>query len=93
MFLHTAKIAERCGYGVLHGIVDSIWIKKRKYEDDHNKTVDIQNYLKLKELIEQQTVLEYHLKAYTSGLLLFIPKQMIFYLFPTAILEHLKMVL
>jgi DNA polymerase I len=55
--LHAAKIAERCGYRVLHGIVDSIWIKKKKNEaEDDDKTVeDIQNYLKLKESIEQQT--------------------------------------
>jgi DNA polymerase, archaea type len=52
-----AKIAERCGYRVLHGIVDSIWIKKKKNEaEDDDKTVeDILNYLKLKESIEQQT--------------------------------------
>ena len=55
--LHAAKIAEKCGYRVLHGIVDSMWIKKKKNEaEDDDKTVeDIQNYLKLKESIGQQT--------------------------------------
>jgi DNA polymerase, archaea type len=48
--LHAAKIAERCGYRVLHGIVDSIWIKKKK--DGNYNNVD---YLELKESIEQQT--------------------------------------
>ena len=58
ILLHAAKIAERYGgYRVLHGIVDSIWIqiKQKKDEDVTNKAVDIQNYLKLKESIEQQT--------------------------------------
>jgi DNA polymerase, archaea type len=51
--LHAAKIAERCGgYRVLHGIVDSIWVQKKKTEDDDDSTAD---YLKLKESIEQQT--------------------------------------
>jgi DNA polymerase-2 len=49
ILLHTAKIAERCGYRVLHGIVDSIWIKKK---DDDENNVD---YSELKESIEQQT--------------------------------------
>jgi DNA polymerase, archaea type len=48
--LHAAKIAERCEYRVLHGIVDSIWIKKKK--DGNYNNVD---YLELKESIEQQT--------------------------------------
>jgi DNA polymerase-2 len=61
ILLQAAKIAERCGsgYRVLHGIVDSIWIqKKRKEEEDEHaldKTVDIKKYLKLKESIERET--------------------------------------
>jgi DNA polymerase-2 len=59
ILLHTAKIAERCGYRVLHGIVDSIWIqKKEKKKDEYvpDGTVeDIHNYLKLKESIERET--------------------------------------
>jgi DNA polymerase, archaea type len=57
ILLHAAKIAERCGYRVLHGIVDSIWIKKEDEDDSEHddKTIDIANYLKLKESIEQQT--------------------------------------
>src|SRR5919199_686018 len=55
ILLQAAKIAERCGYRVLHGIVDSIWIQKKKNEDVHGKTATIQNYLKLKESIERET--------------------------------------
>src|SRR5919198_1270838 len=44
ILLHAAKIAERCGYRVLHGIVDSIWIQKKdkerkKHEDICDKAV------------------------------------------------------
>ena len=66
--LQTAKIAERLGFRVLHGIVDSIWIKKEQKsssDDDGNKIgVDDEkkakengkaDYLQLKEVIEQQT--------------------------------------
>jgi DNA polymerase-2 len=67
IMLQTAKIAERLGFRVLHGIVDSIWIKKEEHknnDDDGNKlTVDKMktkendkaDYLQLKEVIEQQT--------------------------------------
>jgi DNA polymerase, archaea type len=56
ILLHAVKIAERNGYRVLHGIVDSIWIQReKKGEDVPDKTVDIQNYLKLKESIERET--------------------------------------
>jgi DNA polymerase, archaea type len=53
ILLQTAKIAERCGFRVLHGIVDSIWVKKK--EDDGGNNIDIQDYLKLKESIEKET--------------------------------------
>jgi len=56
ILLHAVKIAERNGYRVLHGIVDSIWIQREKKDEDvPDKTVDIQNYLKLKESIERET--------------------------------------
>jgi DNA polymerase elongation subunit (family B) len=56
ILLHAVKIPEKCGYKVLHGIVDSIWIQnKNKHEDVHNKTMDIKNYLKLKDSIERET--------------------------------------
>src|SRR5919199_1682889 len=62
--LHAVKIAERCGYRILHGIVDSIWIQKKekkkeketeKDKDALNKNVNTQNYLKLKEAIQRET--------------------------------------
>ena len=37
---------------VLHGIVDSIWVKKK---GNYNNRANIQDYLRLKELIEKQT--------------------------------------
>lgn len=48
ILLQTAKIAERHGFRVLHGIVDSLWIQKKK-----NATK--QDYLELKESIETET--------------------------------------
>jgi DNA polymerase elongation subunit (family B) len=50
ILLHSARLAERYGFEVLHGIVDSIWIKKRD-NCDYTKV----DYLKLKEIVEQQT--------------------------------------
>ena len=62
ILLQTVKIAERHGFRVLHGIVDSIWVKKR---DDlmmvttTNTPMVVSpeyhdNYLKLKEVLEQE---------------------------------------
>ena len=52
ILLHAAKIAEKRGrYRVLHGIVDSIWIKKK---DKYDNKANIQDYLKLKESIERE---------------------------------------
>ncbi len=52
ILLQAAKIAERQGFRVLHGIVDSIWIKKKK----NDSTVQQKNdYLHLKESIEKET--------------------------------------
>jgi len=44
IFLKAAKAAEKCGFRVIHGIVDSIWIQKKGTEQ--------QDYLELKEAIE-----------------------------------------
>jgi DNA polymerase, archaea type len=52
ILLQAAKISERCGFRVLHGIVDSIWVKKK---GDEGNNIDIQDYLKLKESIEKET--------------------------------------
>jgi DNA polymerase, archaea type len=62
ILLQAAKIAERCGFGVLHGIVDSIWIKKKKkktknYDNNFDK-VDLGDYLELKESIKRETGFE-----------------------------------
>ena len=91
--LHAAKIAERCGYRVKWYCGFCMDKEEEKEAEDDDKTVeDLRNYLKLKESIEQQTGFKISLKVHTNGLLLFIPKQTIFYLFPTATLEYLKMV-
>jgi DNA polymerase-2 len=50
---HTMHIAEDMGFDVLHGIVDSIWVKKRSKKDDDVIIKD--DYFKLKETIESNT--------------------------------------
>ena len=50
ILLDTTKIAEQNGFRVLHGIVDSVWLqKKRKHVGEQTE------YSKLKELIETKT--------------------------------------
>ena len=60
ILLQTVKIAEKYGFTVLHGIVDSIWLKKR---DGLATTVSTpttvspeyhDNYFKLKDVLEQK---------------------------------------
>jgi DNA polymerase I len=61
----AAKISEKYGCKVLHGIVDSIWIQRKGKRNDNANVTTILNtkkkeedeyyYLKLKESIEQQT--------------------------------------
>ena len=60
ILLQSARLAEGYGFEVLHGIVDSMWIQKKKEkkrdENVSDKTVEnIQNYLKLKEAIQRET--------------------------------------
>jgi DNA polymerase I len=58
ILLRAAKVAENHGFRVLHGIVDSLWIKKKRDDDNYNgavKTKKKQDYLKLKESIERET--------------------------------------
>lgn len=50
IFLQASRIAERLGFRVLHGIVDSFWVQKR------NATRS--DYLELKNTIEQETRFE-----------------------------------
>lgn len=50
VFLQASKIAERLGFRVLHGIVDSLWVQKR------NATH--RDYAELKSTIEQETRFE-----------------------------------
>src|SRR4030095_13297878 len=51
ILLQTAKIAERDGFRILHGIVDSLWIHQKKKK---NISITKQDYLELKESIEEQ---------------------------------------
>lgn len=48
--LRAVKVAEKQGFRVLHGIVDSLWVQKRDASDD--------DYLKLKQDIEDATGFE-----------------------------------
>jgi DNA polymerase, archaea type len=50
---HTIHIAEDMDFDVLHGIVDSIWVKKRTKKEDDGIMKD--DYFKLKEIIESNT--------------------------------------
>jgi DNA polymerase-2 len=52
ILLQTAKIAERDGFRILHGIVDSLWIQQKKKK---NTAIMKQDYLELKKSIEEQT--------------------------------------
>jgi DNA polymerase, archaea type len=52
ILLQAAKIAERHGFRVLHGIVDSLWIRKKK---DGSIRIKEEDYLQLKEFIENKT--------------------------------------
>src|SRR5919112_1550028 len=52
ILLQTAKIAERDGFRILHGIVDSLWIQQKKKK---NTAITKQGYLELKDSIEEQT--------------------------------------
>ena len=55
ILLQATKIAERQGFRVLHGIVDSIWIKKEKEKEKNDSRVRKNDYLHLKESIEKET--------------------------------------
>lgn len=57
VLIQTIRIAERHGFDVLHAIVDSIWIKKRKINATQN------DYQKLKEAIEKETGFEISLEG------------------------------
>lgn len=50
VFLQASKIAERLGFRVLHGIVDSFWVQKRNAAS--------RDYLELKNTIERETGFE-----------------------------------
>ena len=102
VLLLAARIAERLGFRVLHGIVDSLWIKKetKSSDNDGSKLVDEKkakendsvDYLQLKEAIEQQTGLKVSFEGIsTNGLPLLLLNKMIFCQFQIVILVHLKM--
>src|ERR687888_1234042 len=64
ILLQAAKIAERHGFRVLHGIVDSLWIKKKENEKEdgsgspitsNNDNNYYDDYLTLKNSIEKET--------------------------------------
>ena len=55
-FYKRQRCVERHGFRVLHGIVDSLWIKKKK-KDGNGKRIKTEegDYLQLKESIENKT--------------------------------------
>jgi DNA polymerase, archaea type len=66
ILLDTARIAERHGFKVIHGIVDSIWVKKKECDDENNNTISTKtrrgqqkyyydDYQELKESIQRET--------------------------------------
>lgn len=56
ILLKTSKIAERHGFEVIHGIVDSIWIKNNKENNSELSALDEQlRYENLKKDIEKKT--------------------------------------
>jgi DNA polymerase-2 len=63
ILLQAVKIAQRLGFKVLHGIVDSIWVKKKQKEwnsNENNITKMLQpycfdNYLELIESVKRET--------------------------------------
>jgi DNA polymerase-2 len=55
ILLQAAKIVERHGFRVLHGIVDSLWIKKKKKDGSGKRIKKEGDYLQLKESIENKT--------------------------------------
>jgi DNA polymerase-2 len=69
VILQTAKIAERHGFRVLHGFVDSIWVKKNEEEESYDYSIEVKkgkrshndndknyaDYLQLQNSIQQQT--------------------------------------
>lgn len=55
ILLKTIHMAEESGFDVLHGIVDSIWIKKENTNDRNCKDIDHKIYEDLKVNIEKKT--------------------------------------
>lgn len=55
ILMQASKIAESHGYDIIHGIVDSIWIRKKSDEKDNNDDGDVSDYLDLKKDIEEKT--------------------------------------
>ena len=61
--MHATRIAERHGFKVLHGIVDSIWVKKKECDGDNNTILTkgrqqkyyYDDYLELKKSIQRET--------------------------------------
>ena len=68
IMLKTSKTVENSGFEIIHGIVDSIWIRKKsktniKSIKSENKTI----YYNLKKEIEDKTGFQYLLKEFTNG--------------------------
>jgi DNA polymerase, archaea type len=61
ILLQTAKIAERHGFKVIHGIIDSLWIQKKNNNNNNTKIKQgkknniYDDYQRLKKSIEQET--------------------------------------
>lgn len=56
ILMNTSKIAEEHEFEVIHGIVDSIWVKEKDHVEDSVSTTDTENrYRNLKKDIEEKT--------------------------------------
>jgi DNA polymerase, archaea type len=61
ILLQAAKICERHGFKILHGIVDSIWVKKKECDNSKipvkrgQQKYYYEDYLELKESIQKET--------------------------------------
>ncbi|HET7391692.1 MAG TPA: DNA polymerase domain-containing protein [Nitrososphaeraceae archaeon] len=55
ILMQATNVAQRNGFTVLHGIVDSLWIKKSSGKNKKNTNANQSDYHKLKESIERKT--------------------------------------
>lgn len=81
ILLKKSKIAEKHQFEVIHGIVDSIWLKETNDENIHNSKIEGEiRYENLKKILKKKQGFQYPLKVYTNGLYLIHLKPIPIYL-------------